>query len=139
FTFCATFSCGWGKKKWLKSGSTCSQRIVSSDCVETHSDVPTTSRRPLRRLFWQRPAVSNRIMPVITLPDGSQRTYSEPVTLAKVAADIGPGLAKAAVAGKVNGKLVDHFSRDRGLCEPRTDVRSHFRQSDLLPVSAAQK
>ncbi len=46
-------------------------------------------------------------MPVITLPDGSQRTYSEPVTTARIAADIGPGLAKAAVAGKVNGKLVD--------------------------------
>jgi threonyl-tRNA synthetase len=46
-------------------------------------------------------------MPVITLPDGSQRTYSETVTTAKVAADIGPGLAKAAVAGKVDGKLVD--------------------------------
>jgi threonyl-tRNA synthetase len=46
-------------------------------------------------------------MPVITLPDGSQRTYTEPVTIAKIAADIGPGLAKAAVAGKVDGKLVD--------------------------------
>jgi threonyl-tRNA synthetase len=46
-------------------------------------------------------------MPVITLPDGSQRTYPHPVTVAKIAADIGPGLAKAAVAGKVDGKLVD--------------------------------
>lgn len=46
-------------------------------------------------------------MPVITLPDGSQRPYSEPVTTAKIAADIGPGLAKAAVAGRVNGRLVD--------------------------------
>ena len=46
-------------------------------------------------------------MPVITLPDGSQRTYSEPVSIAKVAADIGPGLAKAALAGKVDDKLVD--------------------------------
>ena len=46
-------------------------------------------------------------MPVITLPDGSQRTYSETVTTAKVAADIGPGLAKAAVAGRVDGRLVD--------------------------------
>jgi threonyl-tRNA synthetase len=46
-------------------------------------------------------------MPVITLPDGSQRTYADSVTIAKIAADIGPGLAKAAVAGKVNGKLVD--------------------------------
>jgi threonyl-tRNA synthetase len=46
-------------------------------------------------------------MPVITLPDGSQRTYSEPVSVEKIAADIGPGLAKAALAGKVDGKLVD--------------------------------
>ncbi|HZN26429.1 MAG TPA: threonine--tRNA ligase, partial [Burkholderiales bacterium] len=46
-------------------------------------------------------------MPVITLPDGSQRTYSHTVTVAKIAADIGPGLAKATVAGRVDGKLVD--------------------------------
>ncbi len=46
-------------------------------------------------------------MPVITLPDGSQRTYAQPVTVAQVAADIGPGLAKAALAGKVDGRLVD--------------------------------
>ena len=46
-------------------------------------------------------------MPVITLPDGSQRTYAAPVTVAQVAADIGPGLAKAALAGKVDGRLVD--------------------------------
>jgi threonyl-tRNA synthetase len=46
-------------------------------------------------------------MPVITLPDGSQRTFAGPVTVAQVAADIGPGLAKAALAGKVDGKLVD--------------------------------
>ncbi|MFO1392640.1 MAG: threonine--tRNA ligase [Steroidobacteraceae bacterium] len=46
-------------------------------------------------------------MPVITLPDGSQRKFTAPVTVAQVAADIGPGLAKAALAGKVDGKLVD--------------------------------
>jgi threonyl-tRNA synthetase len=46
-------------------------------------------------------------MPVLTLPDGSQRSYAEPVTVAQVAADIGPGLAKAALAGKVDGRLVD--------------------------------
>ena len=46
-------------------------------------------------------------MPVITLPDGSQRTYAAPVTVAQVAADIGPGLAKAALAGRVDGRLVD--------------------------------
>jgi len=46
-------------------------------------------------------------MPVITLPDGSQRTFDNPVTVAEVAASIGSGLAKAALAGKVGGKLVD--------------------------------
>ncbi|MFZ9305706.1 MAG: threonine--tRNA ligase, partial [Steroidobacteraceae bacterium] len=46
-------------------------------------------------------------MPVITLPDGSQRTFDKSVTVAEVAANIGSGLAKAALAGKVAGKLVD--------------------------------
>ena len=43
----------------------------------------------------------------ITLPDGSQREFSAPVTVGEVAASIGTGLAKAALAGKVDGKLVD--------------------------------
>jgi len=46
-------------------------------------------------------------MPVVTLPDGSRREYPQPVTVAEVAASIGPGLAKAALAGKVDGRLVD--------------------------------
>ncbi|MCL7743554.1 threonine--tRNA ligase [Guyparkeria hydrothermalis] len=46
-------------------------------------------------------------MPTITLPDDSQRTFDHPVSLAEIASDIGPGLAKAAVAGKIDGKLVD--------------------------------
>jgi len=46
-------------------------------------------------------------MPVITLPDGSQRQFEEPVSVMDVAADIGPGLAKATLAGEVDGKLVD--------------------------------
>ncbi len=46
-------------------------------------------------------------MPVITLPDASRREYPHPVTVAEVAASIGPGLAKAALAGKVDGRLVD--------------------------------
>ena len=46
-------------------------------------------------------------MPTITLPDGSQRSFAAAVSVADVAADIGPGLAKAALAGKVNGALVD--------------------------------
>jgi threonyl-tRNA synthetase len=43
----------------------------------------------------------------VTLPDGSQREYPGPVTVGDVAASIGPGLAKAAIAGKVDGKVVD--------------------------------
>ena len=46
-------------------------------------------------------------MPTITLPDGSQRSFDHPVSVAEVAASIGAGLAKATVAGKVDGKLVD--------------------------------
>lgn len=46
-------------------------------------------------------------MLTITLPDGSQRPYLNPLSVAEIAADIGPGLAKAALAGRVNGQLVD--------------------------------
>ena len=46
-------------------------------------------------------------MPVITLPDGSQREFAQPVTVAEIAQSIGTGLAKAALAGKVDGHLVD--------------------------------
>src|SRR5579863_9187230 len=46
-------------------------------------------------------------MPVITLPDGSQKQFDRAITVADVAASIGPGLAKAALAGKVDGVLVD--------------------------------
>jgi len=46
-------------------------------------------------------------MPLITLPDGSSRQFDQSVSVHDVASAIGPGLAKAAVAGKVNGKLVD--------------------------------
>jgi threonyl-tRNA synthetase len=46
-------------------------------------------------------------MPVITLPDGSKREYPQPLTVAEVAASIGAGLAKAALAGRVDGVLVD--------------------------------
>jgi len=47
-------------------------------------------------------------MPIqITLPDGCCRSYPAPVTVADVARSIGAGLAKAALAGRVNGQLVD--------------------------------
>ena len=50
----------------------------------------------------------------ITLPDGSIRQYESPVTVAQIAASIGSGLAKATVAGKVNGVL-------RDACDPITE------------------
>ena len=46
-------------------------------------------------------------MPDIRLPDGSTRSYPQPVSVATVAGDIGAGLARAALAGKVAGRLVD--------------------------------
>ncbi len=47
----------------------------------------------------------------ITLPDGAVRSFEGPVTVAQVAASIGSGLAKAALAGKLNGVLVDTQTR----------------------------
>src|ERR1700730_18785374 len=46
-------------------------------------------------------------MPVVTLPAGSQRRFDHPVTVDEVAGGIGAGLRKAALAARVNGKLVD--------------------------------
>ena len=57
-------------------------------------------------------------MPVITLPDGSQREFDQAVTVMDVATDIGPGLAKATLAGEVDGQLVDasfEIAGDAGL------------------------
>ncbi len=46
-------------------------------------------------------------MVAVTLPDGSKREFAAPVTIAEVAQSIGSGLAKAALAGSVDGRLVD--------------------------------
>ncbi|MHB0775588.1 threonine--tRNA ligase [Halomonas sp. WWR20] len=46
-------------------------------------------------------------MPIVTLPDGSQRTFDHPITVMQLAESIGPGLAKACLAGKIDGELVD--------------------------------
>jgi threonyl-tRNA synthetase len=46
-------------------------------------------------------------MPVVTLPDGSRREFAQPVTVAEVAQSIGAGLARAALAGRLDGRLVD--------------------------------
>ncbi|HXL76367.1 MAG TPA: TGS domain-containing protein, partial [Burkholderiales bacterium] len=50
-------------------------------------------------------------MPNIRLPDGSSKSFPGPVTVAEIASSIGAGLARAALAGKVNGKLVDASHR----------------------------
>ncbi|CAO1664729.1 MULTISPECIES: threonine--tRNA ligase [Halomonadaceae] len=46
-------------------------------------------------------------MPIVTLPDGSQKTFEAPLTIMQLAESIGPGLAKACIAGKIDGLLVD--------------------------------
>jgi threonyl-tRNA synthetase len=46
-------------------------------------------------------------MPIITLPDGSQRSFDHPLSILEVAADIGTGLAKATIAGKINDDILD--------------------------------
>src|SRR5450631_4852515 len=52
-------------------------------------------------------ALGERTMPDIRLPDGAVKHFDAPVTVAQVASAIGPGLAKAALAGRIDGKLVD--------------------------------
>lgn len=49
-------------------------------------------------------------MTVVRLPDGSKRSFEQSINVMDVAASIGPGLARAAIAGKINGKLVDAYS-----------------------------
>ncbi len=46
-------------------------------------------------------------MPIITLPDGSQRQFDNPISVLEVAQSIGTGLAKATIAGRVNGERRD--------------------------------
>jgi threonyl-tRNA synthetase len=70
--------------------------FVLTFLAETPEDFP--SGRPLR---------SEPPMPVVTLPDGSLRPFDHPVTVDELAANIGAGLRKAALAGRVNGKIVD--------------------------------
>ena len=53
------------------------------------------------------PIAPTNILPNITLPDGSVKSYPGPVTVAEVAQSIGAGLARAALAGRLDGRLVD--------------------------------
>jgi threonyl-tRNA synthetase len=82
----------------------------------------------------------------ITLPDGSQRPFEHSVTVAEVAASIGPGLAKAALAGKVDGKLVDtsyridHDARLEIVTEKHPDALEILRHSTAhLLAQAVQR
>ncbi|MEK6736598.1 MAG: threonine--tRNA ligase [Pseudomonadota bacterium] len=56
-------------------------------------------------------------MTVVRLPDGSERVFDQSITVLDVATSIGSGLARAAIAGKVNGKLVDVYSQINGDCD----------------------
>ena len=72
----------------------------------------------VRAAAMRRCGNERRNMVHITLPDGSQRAFDQPVSVQDVAASIGPGLAKSALAGKVDGKLVDtsyRIDRDAAL------------------------
>jgi threonyl-tRNA synthetase len=73
----------------------------------------------------------------ITLPDGSQRPFEHPVTVAEVAASIGAGLAKAALAGKVDGKLVDTSHRIEHDARLEIVTEKHADALDVLRHSTA--
>ena len=70
-------------------------------------------------------------MPTITLPDGSTRRFEQSVSVFDVAKSIGSGLAKAAIAGRVNGSLVD-TSQDR----KSTRLNSSHESVSRMPSSA---
>ena len=76
-------------------------------------------------------------MPHITLPDGSSRSFDNPVSVAEIAADIGPGLAKATLAGKVDGKLVDASHRIDGDAEVAIVTSRDEEALELLRHDAA--
>src|SRR4249919_1458178 len=73
----------------------------------------------------------------ITLPDGSKRPFENPVSVAEVAASIGAGLAKAALAGKVDGKLVDTSHRIEHDASLEIVTEKHPDALDVLRHSTA--
>ena len=76
-------------------------------------------------------------MPNIRLPDGSSKSFPGPVTVAEIAAAIGPGLARAALAGRVNGKLVDTGYRITGDADVAIVTDKDPEANDLLRHSTA--
>ncbi len=90
----------------LFSHVTCrrASRRRSSEGKET---LQKAARHGLGDALSEIPPAYNLRMPEITLPDGSRRHFDQPPSVAEVAAGIGPGLARAALAGRVDGRLVD--------------------------------
>ncbi len=86
---------------WSEQSGSHSVTPIAVASVASAIDNAIRSRR------CQQPSTPQPFVPTITLPDGSQRRFEQPVTVAELAASIGPGLAKAALAGKVDGKVMD--------------------------------
>jgi threonyl-tRNA synthetase len=76
-------------------------------------------------------------MPTIRLPDGSSKSFPGPVTVGEIAQAIGPGLARAALAGRVNGKLVDTGFRVTGDADVAIVTDKDPEANDLLRHSTA--
>lgn len=76
-------------------------------------------------------------MTVVRLPDGSTRVFEQPVSVMDVALTIGPGLARAAIAGKVNGKLVDVSSQLDKDCELAIITEKDAEGLDIIRHSCA--
>ncbi len=73
----------------------------------------------------------------IQLPDGSVRSFDNPVSIAEIAASIGPGLAKAALAGKVDGKLVDTSFRIEADSKLEIVTEKHVDALEIVRHSSA--
>ena len=76
-------------------------------------------------------------MPIITLPDNSKRKYDQPLSIDEIANDIGPGLAKATVAAKVNGLLVDASDIIQEDCTLEIITIQHDEGIDIVRHSCA--
>src|SRR5260221_6761750 len=76
-------------------------------------------------------------MPNIRLPDGSIKSFPSPVTVAEAAQAIGPGLARAALAGSVDGKLVDTSHRIHRDAEVSIITERDPEGVEILPHSTA--
>jgi threonyl-tRNA synthetase len=89
--------------------------VVGSSPIAPTSVLFDTLRRILRRfVFVEFPlrwplvsAMEEERMPKVTLADGNQRAYPHPLSIQAIAESIGPGLARAAIAGKIDSQLVD--------------------------------